>query len=417
MDAIPQQENFDNYDEVIKYQIKKFDIKKMKPDRIAVLVGKRGSGKSVLMEEILQNLSKEFDVVIGMSPTQSTRDTFAKHIPECLIYDNLNLTLLENIVAQQRENAKKGIYKRIGLVFDDCLYDKKQFREKVIRDIFMNGRHYKLFVLICAQYLMDLEISLRSNVDYLFTCKETSTNNKKRLYNDFFSAFSTPHSFEAALEDCTNNYAVMVLDNSNSESSVEKSVFWYRATLGEKNFLLGNRNMWKMAYSLSLPEEESSSFSASLIPAFAKNKKAGVVTETESQVNIKKKRKKNGGSLTIIEKKDVNGDDLDTTTTTASKKTPSVLIEKAPSSASPEAPKRREKATVNWDNRRLALPASSKKATTNTTSRKKIPVNIPLNVGQSHQNAYVEDYNSIMNGKSIMSATNSMNAAAVLFRK
>jgi predicted AAA+ superfamily ATPase len=49
--------------------IRKFDVTKMKPDAIVLLVGKRGTGKSILMKNLLYHVHKHFDAGVAMAPT------------------------------------------------------------------------------------------------------------------------------------------------------------------------------------------------------------------------------------------------------------------------------------------------------------------------------------------------------------
>lgn len=71
----------------VKVKIRKFNIRKLKPDRTVVLLGKRGTGKSVLMNDLLGYLSTDFDMGVGMSPTEETLEAFREVMPNSMIYE------------------------------------------------------------------------------------------------------------------------------------------------------------------------------------------------------------------------------------------------------------------------------------------------------------------------------------------
>lgn len=271
----------------------------------------------------------------------------------------------------------------------------------------MNGRHWKFFVIICAQYLIDLAPSLRSNIDYIFSCKETSAKNKKNLYENFYSSFPNFNSFNHAFDALTANYQVIVQDNTSANAgSVEQCVFWYKASTGNKQFLLGNRNLWKMAYGSAQDDNNKSAPRLDLIPAL--NKKSGGKPVAEKFDSPIKKKKKNGGSLTIIERKDVNGGDL--------KPTPENTVLK-PLPPAVEQPKRQQpiaRPTVQFDDATKHGAAAPK----NKTTSKPKPAVPTINMNNRYEPAYMDDFQSIFDGgKSLASTNNSMAAVDILFRK
>ena len=54
---------------------------------------------------------------------------------------------------------------RAFLILDDCLYDNTWAKDKNMRYVFMNGRHYKLLFLLTMQYALGIPPNLRTNID------------------------------------------------------------------------------------------------------------------------------------------------------------------------------------------------------------------------------------------------------------
>ena len=57
---------------------------------------------------------------------------------------------------------------RAFLVLDDCLYDNTWTKDKNVRSLFMNGRHFKILFIITMQYALGIPPNLRTNIDYVF---------------------------------------------------------------------------------------------------------------------------------------------------------------------------------------------------------------------------------------------------------
>ena len=75
----------------------------------------------------------------------------------------------------------------------------------------MNGRHHKLFVLITAQYCLDLPPALRSNIDYCFILADYIRRNRERLYTNFAGVFPSFDAFCAVMDETTENYECLVI--------------------------------------------------------------------------------------------------------------------------------------------------------------------------------------------------------------
>jgi hypothetical protein len=124
------------------------------------------------------------------------------------------------------------------------MYDNKWTRDKNIRGIFMNGRHWKILFMITMQYCMDLPPSLRANIDYVFILRENIIQNREKLYKHFFGIFPTFDSFNDVMNQCTENYECLVLDNTSKSNKIEDVVFWYKAKVGRK-FRIGSPELWE----------------------------------------------------------------------------------------------------------------------------------------------------------------------------
>lgn len=212
----------------------------MKDHRIVLLVGKRGTGKSTLLEDVLYQLNGKYDMGIAVTPTEESAKMFRKHMPEQWIYNAFNVSTLESVIAIQKQQCRVYKQKNLFLALDDCLYDKKVLRSTAIREIFMNGRHLKLAVFLACQYIMDMGPDLRTNVDYVFALRENIISNRMRLWKYFYGMFEKFDDFAKVMDACTNDYCCLVLDNTSRTNKIEDAIFWYRADNALPEFEMGN---------------------------------------------------------------------------------------------------------------------------------------------------------------------------------
>ena len=138
-------------------QLKKFDMRSItfRPNEnkgpVIVLIGRRDTGKTYLVRDLLYYHQ---DIPIGtvISGTEAGNGFYSQHVPKLFIHDEYNSVLIENILRRQKtvlkqmkrevdEYGKTMIDPRTFVILDDCLYDNSWSRDKLMRLLFMNGRH------------------------------------------------------------------------------------------------------------------------------------------------------------------------------------------------------------------------------------------------------------------------------------
>ena len=147
-------------------RVKKFNPSSIKESRIIFILGKRHTGKSVLMKDLMYHMPRP-DYVLAMAPTEDTLKMFREFCPESCIFDHFSQEKLEKVVHLQRELVGRGKKRLIMILLDDCLYQKGVLRSTAMRSIFFNGRHDNICLVCAAQYMMDIDVSLRTNIDYI----------------------------------------------------------------------------------------------------------------------------------------------------------------------------------------------------------------------------------------------------------
>ena len=234
-------------------QIKKFDPTKMDPCRTCVFIAKKNTGKTTLIKDILYH-QRKIPMGVVMSGTEESNEHYQQFIPDSFIYGQFEPKVIEKIITHQQgvikrlKTEEKEDFKNpnnsVFVVLDDCMFDTKWTRDTNMRSVFMNGRHYRIFFMLAMQYCMDLPPPLRANIDYLFILKENIIQNREKIYKNFFGIFPTFDAFNEVLNQCTQNYECLVLDNSSTSGKIEDVVFWYKAKVGRK-FRMGSPALWE----------------------------------------------------------------------------------------------------------------------------------------------------------------------------
>lgn len=236
-------------------RIKRFDPRTIRESRITFIIGKRNTGKSVLMKDLLYHMPCP-DYVVAMAPTEDTLKIFREFLPESCIFDHFSQEKLDRIVSLQRELVNRGKKRTVLIILDDCLYQKGVLKSTAMRSIFFNGRHDHISLMCAAQYMMEVDVSLRTNIDYLFTMRENILTNRQKLYKYFFGQFSKFDEFDKVMSACTQDYRALVLDGTVSSTSPTDSVLWYRATTNVPPFRLCRDIFWGMSKRYCLSSEE-----------------------------------------------------------------------------------------------------------------------------------------------------------------
>ena len=252
-------------------ELKKFDMKNITFDAtkasgpVIVLIGRRDTGKSFLVKDLLYHHQ---DIPIGtvISGTEAGNGFYSKMVPKLFIHDEYNTAIIENILKRQKMvikqiNKEKEAYGRCNIdgrafcILDDCLYDNSWARDKLMRLLFMNGRHWKIMVVITMQYPLGVPPNLRTNIDYTFILREPYINNRKRIYENYAGMFPTFESFGQVMDQCTENFECLVIANNAKSNKLDDRIFWYKAD-AHRDFKLGSKEFWEMSKDMGSDDEE-----------------------------------------------------------------------------------------------------------------------------------------------------------------
>lgn len=220
-----------------------------------VIIGRRGTGKSVLVRDLLHFFQ---DLPRGMvvDGTESGNHFYEQFLPAECIQSEFSLGLMETIYRRQQHvvqskydalaAAKKGKGDeeqnniaddtRLFLVLDNCMYDSTWSRDKLMRGLFMNARFWKIMIVLTMGYPLDMPPILRCNIDFAFLLYAPTIGERKRLYDNYATMFPSFEAFNMVFEQVAtrHDHGCMVVCRSNDSSpprQIEDVVKFYQAPI------------------------------------------------------------------------------------------------------------------------------------------------------------------------------------------
>lgn len=232
---------------------------------VIILIGRRDTGKSYLVRDLLFHHQ---DIPIGtvMSGTEAGNGFYGKLVPKLFIHEEYNSVLIENVLRRQKAAIKQmnkeietyhksNIDPRTFVILDDCLYDNTWARDKLMRLLFMNGRHWKVMLVITMQTPLGIPPNLRTNIDYVFILREPYLSNRKRIWENYASMFPTLESFNTVMDQTTENFECLVINNNTKSNQITDQIFWYKAE-PRPDFRLGNKEFWELSKGMGSDDED-----------------------------------------------------------------------------------------------------------------------------------------------------------------
>lgn len=205
-------------DEIVEDRIAvdEFRLNEMKPNPSILIIGKRGSGSTTIVSNILDTKSREFisNSLIICQMDADYRDLY----PDAAIVNKYDSNLVLSALCDKQEGA---------IVLDDAI--SEYVKNDVLIDLILNPHHYNKTLIITMRYPLGIRPELRSSFDYVFLLHEDSISNQKRLYENYTGFFPDFDSFRQVFGELTQNYASMVIKNSINTASMSDKIWYFKA--------------------------------------------------------------------------------------------------------------------------------------------------------------------------------------------
>lgn len=227
--------------------LEKWDVSSMRDnkDGIIVIIGKRASGKSYLIANLLKYLTNVpyGTVVCGNDATDMYGTIFGSNEPNTRsIFDKYAPIILETAwrrqcsILEAHKKANPDTYTqsqqdlRTFIALDDCICDINWTTDKLMRTIFMGSRSWKTTLILALQYPVKIPPLLRSNIKLLFIMNEQANQNRQNLWESYVTRELFPNFdlFCKAMDSYTHDYKCLVVDYRTT--SINR-ISWYKSDL------------------------------------------------------------------------------------------------------------------------------------------------------------------------------------------
>lgn len=224
--------------------LRRFDMKRIQKDSVVVFVAPRRSGKSFLIRDLLAH-HQTIPMGVVVSKTDKMAHYYDKFIPPAFIYEEYEPEILDKVFDRQKKAIDQGWNNPYCFViFDDTLSDADSWKkDKRIKEIFYNGRHYKLLFLLTMQTPLGIPPGMRSNIDFTFILRAPNMKMRKDLYENYCGMFPSREIFDKVLDACTEDYGCLVVDNTTKSNKLEDQVFYYKASEHD-DFRMCSQAIW-----------------------------------------------------------------------------------------------------------------------------------------------------------------------------
>lgn len=237
----------------VNLRLSKFDMRIIPDDSVILMIGRRGTGKSYLIKDLMWH-KKHMPVGTVISGTEGANAFYSSIVPSLFIHEEFNPAIIGNVLKRQdaimkqirKDKDTRGnstLDRKAFIVMDDCMYDTKWINDRNVRSLFMNGRHYGLLYILALQYVLGIPPVLRGQVDYVFILRENQVSARKKIYEQFAGIFPSFELFCQIMDQCTENYECLVIHNGAKTNKIEDCVFWYKAPT-TPDFKIGSRELW-----------------------------------------------------------------------------------------------------------------------------------------------------------------------------
>jgi hypothetical protein len=242
----------DQYAQVILPNLTEFNPNNIKLDGTVVAVGKRRTGKSWVFRNIMYLMKEKIPAGIVISQTDELNKFWRQYVPAKYIYPKYEPEILDAVFKRQKKilndngltDKEKDEKAPFFVLLDDVISDSRLKYDSNLMELFVAGRHYRLFVLITTQYAKAITPTLRGNTDYCFIMKCIQQRQREALWEDF-GDFLTKDAFAQILDAYTEDNEVLVIDTC-PEHQVDplQMLYWWKAQDPGK-FQMGSQEYWE----------------------------------------------------------------------------------------------------------------------------------------------------------------------------
>jgi hypothetical protein len=212
-----------------------------------VVIGKPGSGKSILIRNLIHSKKHIIPVGTVISGSEESNKFYSEMFPDLFIYEKYDKAIIENLHQRQTIAKSNNVESPWALlVMDDCMDDVRIFNDPVLVGLFKNSRHWSMLSIFACQYVFDLKPVIRSNIDGVFIFREPNLANREKIYKNFASIIPSQKLFFQLMDELTTDYTCLYIHNQTTSNEWQDCVFYYKSDIIPP-FKFGCYDYWTFA--------------------------------------------------------------------------------------------------------------------------------------------------------------------------
>ena len=192
-------------------------------NKTVALFGKRGSGKSVMARQLIQDEKHLFrNNIFLFSPTEKLNHDYKDLVPETHIFDSFRDSWASKLL-EKLGNMSKEELRPILLVFDDCGSERDWSTSREFIKFFTRGRHLSISILCMQQYLYQLPKVCRCNCDFVLASQQPAQS--LDILVDEYNIGLKNDAFRNLYKQATLDYGFFLINNTATKDDDESSIY------------------------------------------------------------------------------------------------------------------------------------------------------------------------------------------------
>lgn len=214
---------------------------KIQSPETLVMIGQRGTGRFVLMKDLIQQISLKlnFNCAIAFTSNKECKDVLSEFLDDAQIHDSPNESLIGEFIDSITSTKSIHHSQNSLIVLSDCFSKWTYEKDVAIRKLIEVAKEFGITIVVGVERIDELPEFFRNNCDYAFAFEDKLFANRNSLFKTYFSVFENLTTFDQALSSLAKNRQCLVVDTKNQKGGIEDCVYWYKANNRIPHFSLG----------------------------------------------------------------------------------------------------------------------------------------------------------------------------------
>lgn len=221
-----------------------------RPGYTNIFYGPRRSGKSVLVRAVCSHMRHYFNEVVCFTMTKASGEYF-QWLPYCRVIEGLDEDILQGLIDHQiklKEKRSRG--EDVGnmnllIIIDDCMAQGLRY-VKTFNQLFYNGRHLDITLIVCVQDVRGIAPSATINADLVCTFSLPDRRGRDTI-REKFCDYLTRNEFDRLYDhpEINKKHHVVMFDIAHRYNDINKRILFGCVDVDAiQPFVMGCREMW-----------------------------------------------------------------------------------------------------------------------------------------------------------------------------